>query len=141
MQNPDITEFISRQPVALQPIFKALRQIVLQIAPHIVEFMQYRIPFYAYHGRLCYLNLRRGAVELGLCQGAFLSNEQGLLVGEGKQVKHMRVKSLADINQVALQELLQEAMLWNELRRKHTKQVKNYAQYFSAYSHKNLPKS
>ena len=124
MQNPDITEFINRQPAALQPIFSALRQIIFQEAPHITELMQYHIPFYTYHGRLCYLNPRKGAVDLGLCQGAFLANEQGLLVGEGKQERHMRVKSLEDINQVALQALLQEAMLWNELRRKQGNQVR-----------------
>ena len=115
MQNPTIPAFISQQPVALHPILRALRQNIFQAAPYVVELMQYHIPFYTYHGRLCYLNPRQGAIELGLCQGAFLSNAQGLLVGDGKQVRHLRVKSLGALNQTALQALLQEAMLWNEL--------------------------
>jgi len=59
MQNPDVTALIQQQSVAFQPIYKALRQTILQAAPHITEFMQYGIPFYDYHGRLCYLNLRQ----------------------------------------------------------------------------------
>jgi hypothetical protein len=119
MQNPDVTAFISQQPAYFQPIFKALRQLISQEAPpHMHEFIQYGIPFYGYYGRLCYLNLRQGIVELGVCQGAFLSNEQALLVGQGKQVRHIQLQSLADINPEKMREVLQEAMIWNELKKK-----------------------
>jgi len=57
-------------------------------------------------------------VVLGLCQGAFLANIQGLLEGLGKEVRHVRIKNLADIDTVALQALLQEAMLLNEMGRR-----------------------
>ncbi|MEM7055751.1 MAG: DUF1801 domain-containing protein [Bacteroidota bacterium] len=90
------------------------------------------------YGQLCYLNLHKGAVKLGFCQGAFLANEQGLLAGEGKQVRYLSVKSSEDINQIALQALLQEAMLWNELRRKHPNQVEGHARHFPTHFHKNL---
>lgn len=133
MQHPDITAFINQQPVELQPTFRALRQTILQVAPHIIETIQYRIPFYTYYGQLCYLSPYRGAVKLGFCQGAFLANEQGLLVGAGKQVRYLSVKSPEDINQIALQALLQEAMLWNELRRKHANQVEGYARHCPAH--------
>lgn len=118
MQNPDITTYISQQPVNFQVIFNTLRQLILKESPYIEEFIQYKIPFYAYYGRLCYLNNRQGIVELGLCQGAFLSNKQGLLVGTGKQVRHIQFNPLAAINLKKTREVLQEAMLWNELKKK-----------------------
>jgi hypothetical protein len=55
---------------------------------------------------------------LGLCKGAFLANTQGSLEGVGKEVRHVRIKKMTDIDQVALQTLLQEAMLLNEVEEK-----------------------
>ncbi|MEM7055750.1 MAG: hypothetical protein AAF392_02615 [Bacteroidota bacterium] len=46
MQHPDITAFINQQPVDLQPTFRALRQTIFQVAPYVIETIQYHIPFY-----------------------------------------------------------------------------------------------
>ena len=118
MQDLNVSAFINQQPLMLKQVLNALRILILQAGPYIEETIKYNIPFYSYQGRLCFLNTRGGAIELGLCQGAFLSNKQGLLVGEGKEVRHVRIKSLAQIDQEALQTLLQEAMLFNEAKQK-----------------------
>ena len=120
MEDPGVSAFINRQPVTHRYVLNALRMLILQAGPYVEETIKYKIPFYSYHGRLCFLNIRGGVVELGFCQGAFLSNEQRYLVGEGKEVRHVRIKSLADINRGAIQALLQEAMLLNE-EKKHQK--------------------
>jgi len=117
MQDLGVNAFINQQPTTLRHVLNALRIIILQVGPQIEETIKYNVPFYSYHGRLCFLNTRDGVVELGFCQGAFLSNEQGYLVGEGKEVRHARMKSLADIDQGAIQALLQEAILLNEERK------------------------
>ena len=117
MQDLGVTAFINQQPTALRGILSALRIIILQAGPYIEETIKYGIPYYSYHGRLCFLNPRDGAVELGFCQGALLSNDQGLLVGEGKEVRHVRIKTLAAIDQAALEALLQEAILFNEAKK------------------------
>ena len=117
MQDLGVNAFIDQQPPTHRRVLNALRIIILQAGPQIEETIKYNIPFYSYHGRLCFLNTRDGVVELGFCQGAFLSNEQEYLVGEGKEVRHVRMKSLADIDQDALQVLLQEAILLNEAKR------------------------
>lgn len=114
----NVTTFINQQPARAKNILDALRTIILQTAPHLEESMQYGLPFYSYHGRLCFLNLRNETIILGLCKGAFLANAQGLLEGEGKEVRHVKIKSLTDIHPEALQMLLQEAALLNELKNK-----------------------
>ena len=81
--------------------------------------MRYAIPFYSYYGRLCFLNPGDQVVVLGLCKGAFLADSQRLLEGVGKEVGHVRISSWEDIDLDALQILLQEAMLWNEVTSKH----------------------
>ncbi len=119
MQNIDVTAFINQQPTKLRSILSALRIIIFQEALYVEESMKYGLPFYSYYGRLCFLNPSDGAVVLGLCKGALLSNAQGLLEGVGKEVRHIRIKKLADIDQAALQTLLQEAMLLNEMEKKY----------------------
>ena len=119
MQDLDVTALINQQPTGIRHTLNALRVVILQAGPYIEESIKYNIPFYSHQGRLCFLNPRHDAVELGFCQGAFLSNEHGLLVGEGKEVRHVQIKSLAHIDQAALQALLQEAMLFNEAKKKH----------------------
>lgn len=118
MQDLGVSTFINQQPLALKHLLNALRVLILQAGPYVEETIKYNIPFYNYQGRLCFLNTREGGVELGFFQGAFLANEQGLLVGEGKEVRHVRIKSLAHIDQEAIQALLQEAMLLNEVKKK-----------------------
>ena len=118
MQNLDVTAFINQQPTMLRHMLSALRTIILQTGLHIEESIRYSIPFYSYHGQLCFLNPRNETVVLGLCKGAFLANKQGLLEGQGKEVRHVRIRNLADIDQEALQMLLQEAMLLNEIKQK-----------------------
>ncbi|XWN35539.1 MAG: DUF1801 domain-containing protein [Roseivirga sp.] len=118
MPTSDVAVFIDQQPVALQNILKALRNLIRQIGPQVEESIKYNLPFYSYQGRLCYLNPRQGAVDLGFCQGARLQNAPSLLVGEGKEVRHVRIKALEDIDFVAIETLLHEAMLLNEAESK-----------------------
>jgi hypothetical protein len=119
MHNPKIVGWINEQPIVLQPIFTQLRQLILDELPYIREYMAYQIPFYSGYRRICYLNNRQGVVEVGLCQGAFLSNKQGLLTGYGKEVRHIRVHGLAGIKQLEIRAILQEAMLWDQLKNRH----------------------
>jgi hypothetical protein len=118
MQKIDVTAFINQQPTVPRGILNALRVIIFQTVSHIEESIKYGLPYYSYHGRLCFLNFRGDTVLLGLCKGAFLANMQGLLEGTGKEVRHVKIKKLADIDQAALQMLLQEAALFNEMEKK-----------------------
>ena len=115
MEHIDVTFFIDQQPSELKSILRALRSIIFQTVPYVDESIKYDIPFYNYYGRLCFLNPRNSTVLLGLCKGVLLANMHGLLEGTGKEVRHIRIKHLKDIDQTALQALLQEAVLLNEM--------------------------
>lgn len=121
MEYRNVTAFIAQQPLFRKRILCSLRMIILQTGLHIKESIKYGIPFYDYYGQLCFLNPKEETVLLGLCKGAFLSNEQGLLQGEGKEVRHVRIKHFSDIDSEVLQSLLHEAMLLNEHKHKRAK--------------------
>ena len=112
-----VDAYIGNIPEQEQMLWETLRQIILEQSPKIVEEIKYRIPFYSYKGMLCYLNPNKaGGVVLGLCRGNQLSNEQGLLVAsDRKMIRHIIINSVEEAEQLPLPEVLQEALMVNEL--------------------------
>ncbi|MDJ1468456.1 DUF1801 domain-containing protein [Xanthocytophaga flava] len=118
-----VLDYIYEQPKELQSILLTLRHLILDSSPQVQEHFD-GVPFYTYHRLFCYLNITKTHVTLGMCQGRNLSNEQGILTGNGKQVKHIVVKSLQTIPTTSIREILQEALLVNELHEETKKRKK-----------------
>jgi uncharacterized protein YdhG (YjbR/CyaY superfamily) len=49
-----VDAYIAASPKAVQPMLRELRQAIRSAAPKAEEKISYRMPFYAYHGRLIY---------------------------------------------------------------------------------------
>ncbi len=89
---------------------------LLMAQPEVHAKIRYKIPFYSRNSWVCYTNLREGGVELAFIQGAELSNEQGLLQARGrKMVTGVVFHSVEDIPEAALLEVIQEALLLDEV--------------------------
>ncbi|GEO03893.1 hypothetical protein AAE02nite_15570 [Adhaeribacter aerolatus] len=107
--------FIAEQTEANQSILLRLQNIILSSAPQLEEKISYRVPFYFYFGRLCYLNPLRQGVAIGFCRGFELSDEQGLMEAKDrKEIKTITYKNIAAIDERVLREVLQEALVLNE---------------------------
>jgi hypothetical protein len=90
------------------------------------EKLRFKIPFYDRKTWICYLSPKKnGKVELAFIYGNELSNEQALLSCKGrKQVFGLEFEKVADIPFVALNEILQEALLIDESKIFGTKRKK-----------------
>lgn len=96
-------------------ILEYLHQL-LMAHPEVTCKIRYKIPFYNRKSWVCYTNPRDGGIELAFIQGAELSNEQGLLQARGrKMVTGVVFHSLGDIPEAALLEVIQEALLLDEV--------------------------
>lgn len=113
--------FFSTEPNE-QKIIIRLRHIILEASPKIKEKLSYGAPFYFIHQRICFIwpaslalsGIKEG-VNLGLCKGHLLSDEQKILIrGNRKEVYYLNFKSLTDINEECVRELIQEAILVDE---------------------------
>jgi hypothetical protein len=89
------------------------------------ESIKYGIPFYTYHGLLCYLNPKRDYVDFGFCRGVQLSDEAGLLYGDNKEIRKVKVTQLTGPLVQSLRQLVQEALLVNEERKKKKQEVRS----------------
>ena len=87
-------------------------------SPHIEESIKWSVPFYTYYGPLCYFYKNvRDDILLGIYKGTMLTDPAKLLQGTGKQVRHIKLITFADIKENPIEAILQEAMILNEMNK------------------------
>jgi hypothetical protein len=98
-------KIIASAPADLQEIVLELRNLVAEVAPRATEKVHSRGFSYYFSDRggpvsagICQINLHEDHVRLGFIHGAFLPDPDGLLVGEPKYKKHLRLYSFATVD-------------------------------------------
>ena len=125
-----VDAFIEDLPEGEKLIVKRLRSLVLNLDHRLQEKLSYGVPYYRHHRSILFIwpashvPVQKPAavpteVSLGFCYGNLLSNEQGLLLKENrKQVYVIRFKSVREINEQVLSEIIQEAILVDDTFKK-----------------------
>jgi hypothetical protein len=100
----------------LKAELEAVRDIVLGVSPEIDETIKWSGPTFMYRGNMASLVVRtKKHVQLMFHQGAAIADENGLLEGEGKEVRFARFEDMDDVKrkQPALEAVVRE---WIRLR-------------------------
>jgi len=124
-----VEEFLLTLPREEQVIVKRLRALVKECLPKATEKLNYGAPYYTHHKMICFIwppsaywgpkktsdKLKDKGVSLGFCYGNLMSNDQGVLLAEGrKQVYVVYYKSLKEIDEQLIKSLLFEASLLDD---------------------------
>jgi hypothetical protein len=110
----EVDEFLQYAPPELRDIVLELRNLVAEIAPGATEWMRPK------HGLTYFFAGRGGPVSAGICQislhddhvrlhfnhGAFLPDPEGLLEGERKAKRFLRLNSFEHAPWEALKDLI-----------------------------------
>lgn len=127
----DIDQMIATLPRNEQVLVKKLRALVMECIPQATEKAYYDmgIPFYTRNRLICFIwppsmvwepgandeKRKAKGVSLGFNQGNLMSNEDGVLLAEGrKQVYVVYFKELNDIDEAQVRALLFEAAMIDE---------------------------
>jgi hypothetical protein len=127
----DIDQLIANLPRNEQVLVKRLRALILECIPQVTEkvYPDMAMPFYARTRLICFIwppsvlwepganpeKRRTKGVSLGFNQGNLMSNEDGVLLAEGrKQVYMTYFKKLDDIDEAKVRALLFEAAMVDE---------------------------
>jgi hypothetical protein len=103
-------EYFADQVPRNQTVIRALRQLVGRMAPHLEESVKW--------GNGCWLSGKAPVayvysapdhVQFGFFGGSALKDPKGLLRGQGKFVRHIKVVKTADIDDKAFAALLKQA--------------------------------
>lgn len=106
----DANAWFEAAPEAQRPILDALRGLILSAGPGVVEEFKWGRPCYSAASRLfCYLHRTKNHVTLGFHRGTNLKDPKGLLEGEGKDMRHVKLTAVAEARDAAIRQLINQA--------------------------------
>lgn len=110
-------DLLALAPPALRPVCEALHELIGTLHAGRVEivWLRQRIASYGVGPKkmsehYAYIAVQRGHVNLGFYRGTALPDPQRLLEGTGRQLRHVKLGSVADTRRAAVVALLRAAI-------------------------------
>ena len=114
--NGTFEEVIAAAPPEIQKIAQAARALLADVMPGITEVPWARQKIAGYglgpkkmSQHFCYIAPFKQHLNLGFMYGAHLPDPLDLLEGKGADLRHIKIRSAADLEQAGLRELIGEA--------------------------------
>jgi hypothetical protein len=104
MKNDKIDDYINKQASPQKEISQALRKLILRIFPGTREEIKWGVPAFA-DGKF-YIVALKDHVNLGFTLTGLTKKDEKLFDGGGKTMKHIKVASLATIDEQQIVSLL-----------------------------------
>lgn len=109
-----VDAFINGQTPAVQPIVRRLRALVQTTLPELVEHLDGNDvlrygPTTKMRDFVCYISGHKAHANLGFAHGASLPDPDGLIEGTGKNLRHVKVRTVGATAHPGLKQLLEEA--------------------------------
>ena len=99
----EVDDYIEKQKTPQKEICQELRKIILATFPNIKEEMELGVPWY--EGKY-YIVALTNHVNLGFSLTDLSNKEVRLFEGKGKTMKHIKIRSLDEIDEKKIMELL-----------------------------------
>ena len=95
-------------------VAKALRALLKNTVKGSEEYVNpWKIPSFDSHGPLCCFMVGKEHVTLAFLRGVGLPDPEELLEGTGKGVRHVKLRSVADVKRLGVKKLIAEAAKLN----------------------------
>ncbi len=106
----EIQEYVRRKDPKLQRVVRGLRSLVKKTIPRVTESVNpWGIPTFELNGPLCYFMVGKNHVTFGFLEGTSLKDPKRLLEGTGKKLRHVKLRTVEELRQDGLRELLKAA--------------------------------
>jgi hypothetical protein len=97
-------------------IVSAVRQLIREAAPDATESIKWGQPVYELNGPFAHIKVFKSHVNFGFWRGAELVDPKGFLKGTGNRMRHVELRSLADIDAPILQSMVRTAVALNHAK-------------------------
>jgi len=109
-----IDEYVAKAG-KMKGVLKGLRALVKKTLAGCEEYVNpWKIPSFDSDGTVCGFMTGKEHVTFIFMRGATLPDPEGLLEGTGKSVRHVKVRTTADVKKPALKKLIAEAAKLNK---------------------------
>lgn len=102
--DPKVDAYINKQKSPQKEICQHLRELIHKTLPSIKEEMKWGVPVFA--GGKFYIGAMKERVHLGFAIGGLSAEEFSQFEGSGKTMRHLKIESLKDIDEVKITKLL-----------------------------------
>ncbi len=106
----EVDEWIRAAPESQRAQLRALRALILAIAPDASEELKWGQPCYRRKALFCHLQRAKKHVSLGFQKGALMSDPDDRLLGNGRQMRHVRFLTGDEIDTQLCKRLIEEAL-------------------------------
>ncbi|MFO7287107.1 MAG: DUF1801 domain-containing protein [Gammaproteobacteria bacterium] len=116
-RNEKVTQYIAVLPSPQKEICQSLREMILGHFPELREEFKYNYPAY-YHERqrICSIGGFKRHANLELDYGAHLRDSRGRVEGVGKNIRHVKIRSLDEVDTDYFIDLLRQSIEYHRSR-------------------------
>jgi hypothetical protein len=108
--HPAVDEWLNRHPGELGAIARRWFEVMRRCGDEVRELVHDGCPVACFgDAPFGYVNVFRSHVNVGFYQGASLADPSGLLKGEGRFMRHVKLRPGTGIDEAALSRLIQAA--------------------------------
>jgi len=93
----------------LKPTAVKLRELVKASSPDFREALKWNVPTYTINSNICAIMVHKRHVNLQIFRGAMLADSE-VLSGDGKAMRHLGFRAVADINPALVKRILGQAI-------------------------------
>src|SRR5580658_9688371 len=115
--DPQLLEFLGAYDRHISDLALALREVILEEAPDASEsiYQVYTVAiWFGFSGKMkdmfCYIATNARHVNLGFPRGSSLPDPNRVLEGEGKTMRHIKLRSLRDVERPVVRRYIRTAM-------------------------------
>jgi hypothetical protein len=107
--DPQISQYIESAVPEQQRIMTQVREIIHQTVPDVQESFKWSRPIFSTSKDFAYLKTAKNYVTLGFNDFSKFEDPDGKLEGTGSSMRHIKIKTAADIDPVLLEKWFKAA--------------------------------
>jgi hypothetical protein len=108
MMNKEVTNYIESAPEEHKAIMTKIRALLFSVVPDAEEEFKWSRPVYSHKKDFAYLVANKNHVNFGFSQFEKIKNPTDKLEGTGKTMRHVKLKTVADIDEQLFQEWIHD---------------------------------
>ncbi len=96
--NKKVSEYIETAPAGQQESLETIRKLIHESVPGVSEEIKWGFPVFAKTRDFAYLRFAKNHTTLGFYNIDKITDNENVLEGSGNTLRHVKIKSLKDIN-------------------------------------------
>jgi hypothetical protein len=94
----EVSQYVEQADASHSPVLRALREMIHGAVPGVREAIKWGRPVFSTSSDFAYLKAAKNHVTLGFFYGHNLDDPDHLLEGSGKDMRHLKIKSVEQVH-------------------------------------------